>query len=86
MSRGLRARIAGTSGGLAEMGGQERQELPQVPSIGLDGLGRQPALLGEAAQPCRRFAPGIGGHRQHRVEKRGWRLVRIRVGAVLVMS
>ncbi len=50
MSSGLRARIASTPGGSPRWFGQEGEKLPQVAAIGLDGLGRQPAFLGERSR------------------------------------
>ena len=45
---------------LAEMDGQEGQELAQIPGVGLDRLRRQPALAGEPRQPRGGLATRVG--------------------------
>ena len=68
MSRGFRARIALHARRLAEMVRQEGQELPQVPGIGLDRLGRQPPLLGERGEPRHRLPAGVVRAGQDEIE------------------
>ena len=50
---------------LAEMAGQEGEELPQVPPIGLDGLRGQPPLPGEGGEPVERARLRVGGAGEH---------------------
>ena len=50
------------------MAGQEGEELPQVPGIGLDGLRRQPALLGERGEPVERLPARVGGAGEDEIE------------------
>ena len=59
---------------LAEMRGEEGQELAQVPAIGLDGLRREAALLGEGGEPGQRLAAGVGRAGTGRGRRASWRL------------